>query len=459
MTKPQVMIVEDEAIVALDIQNRLSMMGYQVAAVASSGLEAIEKSRQVKPSLILMDIMLEGDMDGIDAAGTIREEQNIPVIYLTAYADEKTLGRAKVTEPFGYIIKPFEDRELNLTIEMALYKHQAENKILENQRWLSTTLNNLGEAVVTTDMDGRVQFLNPTAEKLLVFDHGAALGKELRSIMTLRSNSNGHSGQNVVDSILSGQMVFGPDEDFTLEGPSGRNIPVAGNAKPIINEKNRNIGTVVVFRDITKRKRAEIELQNSLERVSKTLEQTVGALMVMSEKRDPYTAGHQMRVAQLACAIARSMGVDPDRTEGIRVAGLLHDIGKIYVPAEILSKPARLTDMEMGIMKTHSEVGYEILKTVDFPWPVAEVVVQHHERIDGSGYPGKLKGGEILLESRIIAVADVVEAMSSHRPYRAALGLDLAMAEITKGRDLRYDKDAVDACLKLFNEDGFTFNT
>jgi len=172
--------------------------------------------------------------------------------------------------------------------------------------------------------------------------------------------------------------------------------------------------------------------------------------------RDPYTAGHQRRVAELASAIAKEMRLPKEKIEGIHMAGLIHDIGKIAVPAEILSKPSKLSKMEMDLIKAHSQVGYELLKEIDFPWPVANIVLQHHERLDGVGYPQGLKGDEILLEARILAVADVVEAMASHRPYRPALGLDAALDEIKQGKGKLYEPAAVDACLVLF-EKGFTF--
>jgi len=213
----------------------------------------------------------------------------------------------------------------------------------------------------------------------------------------------------------------------------------------------------VLEREITERKRVEEELRQSYEKLRRTLEGTVHALASTAEKRDPYTAGHQQRVTRLACAMAQEMGVPEEQIEGIRVAGTLHDIGKIYVPAEILNKPGRLTEMEMGLIKTHPQVGYDILKTIEFPWPVAQIVLQHHERMDGFGYPQRLSGEEILLEPRILAVADVVEAMSSHRPYRPAHGIDKALEEISQNRDVLYDPEVVDACLKLFTEKGFKF--
>ena len=214
-----------------------------------------------------------------------------------------------------------------------------------------------------------------------------------------------------------------------------------------------------VLRDITEGRRAQEALKAGLRQLRRTLEETVSALAMTAEKRDPYTAGHQQRVARLASAVAQQMGLSEERIEGLRVASLLHDIGKIYIPAEILSKPARLSDMEMGLMRTHSEVGHDILKGVSFPWPVAEMVLQHHERLDGSGYPHGLKGEEILLEARILMVADVVEAMSSHRPYRAALGLDKALNELLAGRGRSFDPDVVAACLHCFRANGFSFES
>lgn len=189
------------------------------------------------------------------------------------------------------------------------------------------------------------------------------------------------------------------------------------------------------------------------------LEQTVLAISATVESRDPYTAGHQKRVAELATAIAGEMGLDEEVTEGIRFAATIHDLGKIHIPAEILAKPGRLTDIEYQLIQTHPQAGYEIIKDVRFPWPIAQIVLQHHEHLDGSGYPQGLKGDDILLEARIITVADVIEAISSHRPYRSAMGIKAALDEVIKGRGIRYDAAVVDACLKLFNEKKFTFNT
>ena len=175
------------------------------------------------------------------------------------------------------------------------------------------------------------------------------------------------------------------------------------------------------------------------------------------EAKDPYTSNHQHRVCQLAVPLAQELGLSEDKVEGIRIASLIHDIGKIGLPTEILSKPGKLTDIEFSLIKDHSQIGYNILKSIDFSYPIARIVLQHHERLDGSGYPNKLKGDEILLEAKIMGVADVVEAMSSFRPYRPALGIDAALEEIIQNRGILYDQKVVDACLKLFREKGFKF--
>jgi putative nucleotidyltransferase with HDIG domain len=194
------------------------------------------------------------------------------------------------------------------------------------------------------------------------------------------------------------------------------------------------------------------------ETVKQALAGTIQAIALTVEKRDPYTAGHQRRVANLSVAIALELGLDEERITGLRLGATIHDIGKIYVPAEILTRPGQLSKIEFELIKTHSQVGFEIMKDAKLPWPVAEMILQHHERLDGSGYPQGLKGDEILLEARILTVSDVTEAMMTHRPYRAALGLEAALAEITKYRGIYFDTAVVDVCLHLFRDKGFSLS-
>lgn len=207
-------------------------------------------------------------------------------------------------------------------------------------------------------------------------------------------------------------------------------------------ELNKNLENIVTQR--TKK------IEESESKLKEALEGIIHAIALTVETRDPYTAGHQERVAELACAIAKEMGLYPDQIEGIRLAGVIHDLGKIYVPSEILNRPGKLTSIERELIHVHPQVGYDILKDISFPWPIAEIVYQHHERMNGTGYPRRLPGEDILLEARIIAVADVVEAMSSHRPYRPAPGIDLALKEIAQNKDIFYDSNVAEACLSLF---------
>jgi putative nucleotidyltransferase with HDIG domain len=199
------------------------------------------------------------------------------------------------------------------------------------------------------------------------------------------------------------------------------------------------------------------QLEQSLQRLEGTMERTIQAISLIVETRDCFTAGHQRRTSQLSCAIAQEMGLPTEQIQVVRIAALLHDVGKIAVPTEVLSKPGQLSEIEFSMIKTHCQVGYDILKTVDFPWPIADIVHQHHERLDGSGYPCGIRDRDIALEARILGVADVVEAMTSHRPYRPALGIDKALEEISLNSGRLYDADVVHACLELFNDKGSAF--
>jgi HD-GYP domain-containing protein (c-di-GMP phosphodiesterase class II) len=209
--------------------------------------------------------------------------------------------------------------------------------------------------------------------------------------------------------------------------------------------------------DITARKKDEEKLSQTLMILRKAMGGIIQVVSSTVETRDPYTAGHQRRVADLSRAIAEEMGLADARRDGLRMAGTIHDLGKISIPAEILSKPTKLTKIEYKLIQTHPQTGHDILKDIDFPWPLAEIVFQHHERINGSGYPRGLKGKDISPKARILMVADVVEAMTSHRSYRPALGVDADLEEIEKNKGILYDPEVVEGCLRLFKEKGFRF--
>ena len=757
MNPARILIVEDEAILAAHLALSLGQMGYQPAGQAATGEAAVELALKEKPDAILMDVRLRGEMTGIQAAEAIHRSSDIPIIYLTAYAEESVLQQAKITEAYAVLAKPVRERELRASLEMALYKHEAEsqlrrlNQVLravrdvnhlitheqDSQTLLQETCNILaqtrgytlvwigkpepadglvhpvaqageqgdyleairiawdespwgmgptGIAVRERKLDvcrdfaadprqapwreaamrhgfassaaipilrGDVLFgvLNVYADKVDFFsgeeldllmelagdlayaleaadgaaarrqaeDHLAQSEKNLQSILEnfqdayFRTDTSGRfvllspsaprqysyasveemMGQpadtlygdtadrdtvleeirrdgRVRDRVGRGRKKDGSlfwvslnaqcyyDDKGRIAGTEGaaRDITEREMAKEALQEsesKFRNvfqhsrdaivvnrdglhvfenqaylslygyasaeelegrpvldlvapshrgqiaefvrlrsagrpaqgffesrglrkdgsefdteiqastfelqgrIHTLAVIRDVSERKKAEARLLKSDRELREAFQSSIRALSSAIEMRDPYTAGHQERVTRLSAAIAREMGLDDDKVEGIRIAGMVHDIGKLSIPAEILSKPTKLSPAEYGLIQSHPQSGYTILETIPFPWPIAPIVLQHHERMDGSGYPNKLAGEAILIEARIIAVADVVEAMSSHRPYRPALGSTEALDEIKRKKGVWFDAAVVDACVRVMTERGFTF--
>ncbi|HQO76032.1 MAG TPA: HD domain-containing protein, partial [Candidatus Saccharicenans sp.] len=247
-----------------------------------------------------------------------------------------------------------------------------------------------------------------------------------------------------------------PRYEFNIVRKDGtkRRVEISSD---VIKDATGKMRTVAQLLDITERKKAE-ELNNEMmKNLRKALDGTINVIALTVEARDPFTSGHQRRVADLARAIATEMGLPRDSIEAIRSAAIIHDLGKIHVPADILNKPSSLTEIEFNFIKVHPEVAYNILKDIEFPWPVAEIIYEHHERWNGSGYPRGLSGQNILLEARILAVADVVEAMASHRPYRPPLGIEKALEELVANSGRLYDPEVVEACLMVFRERHFTF--
>ena len=447
MAKARILIVEDEALVARDLVNMIKALGYEVTDLVQNGEAVAQSVEKNRPDLAIMDIVLKGRLDGIEAAAILWEKYSIPVIYITSFADDLTFERAKLTEPFGYLIKPYEERELELTIEIALYKARRQQLVKEREKWLSTILKGIDDGIIVTDNRGKVTFINPSAQKITGWNGLDAIDQPVDRILELKENLNFDP-----DSVLP---ALGETNLITR---AGLEIPVELPVSTLPEESGQPSGQVIVFKDVTSRRQTEQELQESWAKLQRTLKGTIQAISTTIEMRDPHTAGHQRRVAQLAEAIAREMNLPEVKIEGMKFAAQIHDIGKIYVPAEILSKPTKLTDLEYTIIKTHPQAGYEILKNIEFPWPIAEIVLQHHERLNGSGYPAGLKDGEILLEARILAIADVVEAMSSHRPYRPSFGIDKALEEIRLNNGLLYEPEAVTACQRLFLEKAFSFD-
>ena len=309
-------------------------------------------------------------------------------------------------------------------------------------------------AAIVVHVDGKIVYVNQASLDLVAASSPEdALGKHVFDFV--HPDYREIVLERIQHCQKDGKFAHPIEEKFLRL--DGKSVDVEVTAIPITYQGKP--ASQVVFWDITSRKQVEENIQSNLDKLNKTLKGTVDALSSAVETRDPYTAGHQKEVAKIACAVAEEMGLPEDLIEGLRVASLLHDIGKIKIPAEILSKPAILTDIEYELIKTHPQAGHEILKTISFPWPVGKIVLQHQERMDGSGYPNGLKGDEICLEARILGVVDVVEAMCSHRPYRGALGKERALEEIEKYRGTLYDENVVDACLKLFREDRYCIST
>jgi PAS domain S-box-containing protein/putative nucleotidyltransferase with HDIG domain len=505
MAQAKVMVVEDEVIVGRNIQMSLQNLDYAVPTLVTSGEKAIEAAGNEKPDLIVMDITLRGAMDGIEAATHIRSQLDVPVIYLTANTDDEILQRAKVTEPYGYIVKPFEQRELHSAIQMALHKHRMERKLKDAPKERHSLITSIPEVTWITTRAGKTVFISPNVEKVLGYTpqaiyrngnqwldrvHPDDVEKVARTYEGLLKNKvpfdiqyqvrrNGGAWIWVHDRgvpLHKNDGVWCPDSGLSqVSGPARRLMgnlfsfptvsageptecqtlteestpPIRGAENLLDTEREAELACLIMLRDITESKHAERELKDTLEKLRKVLGNVIQTVALTIEKRDPYTAGHQKRVADLARSIATEMGLLNDQIDGIRMAGLIHDLGKIAVPAEILSKPYHLTPIEFEMIKTHTRVGYDILKSIEFPFPIAKIVLQHHEKIDGSGYPQGLTHDNTLLEARILTVADVVEAIASHRPYRPALGIEKALQEITQKRGTHYDPEVVDACLKV----------
>ena len=318
------MVVEDEAITAFGISELLRCLGYEVVFIAISGEIAIEKARELHPDLVLMDIKLAGKMDGIQVAEKIKEFADIPVVYLTAYADRETLGRAKITSPAGYVLKPVENKQLYVAIEMALHRQSIDLGLQKNH------------ALIYESMKGMIK-------------------------------------------------------------------AVAGT----------------------------IEL------------------------RGPYAKGHHKRVARLSIAIAQEMGLTDFQVEGIELASLVYDVGLVNIPTDILQDIEHLEDLKLAMYQSYPEIAHEALKKIECVWPIADIVLQHRELLDGSGFPRGIKGEAILIQARILSVAVVTEDWMTRRMDRNAFPIDETLGMISAQRGAKYDSQVVDACLKLFNEKGF----
>jgi PAS domain S-box-containing protein len=390
------------------------------------------------------------------------QRQNLELMETTAMlekaekklqSDQQSL-EIRVRERSAELAKANEDLQAELTdrkrAEEALKASEAQYRLLAEH---------MTDIVWMMDLDLKVTWLSPSAMKARGFSADEIAALPLDRQLTPESLGKAVNWLGKLMRLEKDGLISEPDgilsRELAFYCKDGRAIVLDCTFQFIRDEQGKATGILAEGKDITARKRAEEELLRTLESLRKTVSTTIQVMVSAVETRDPYTAGHQIRSADLARAIATEMGLPQDRIEGIRMAGSIHDIGKLSIPAEILSKPTKLSELEFSLIKEHARQGYEILKTVESPWALAEIVYQHHERMDGSGYPRSLKGDDILMEARILAVSDVVESMASHRPYRPALGIEAALEEIENNKGTLYDADAVDVCLRLFREKGF----
>lgn len=407
------------------------------------------------------DINLWVDLADRDAL--LRElTQNAKVTeFQTHFRDKKGNNHLGLTsavvikmEGKPYLLAQTVTRTLNIS-ELRL----AENHVRKREAQYRLLADNITEHVWLRDINSlKIIYISPSVEKMYGYSLSEVSNLSLKKLLTKESF------QDMVDKFITEMpkalATLPPAiHKYSFETQAynkAGHLLWMDNTVSFLRDDNGNLSLLLgETRDITERKLTEIKLQQTLASLKRAIGTTIQVLVSVSEARDPYTAGHQSRSADIATAIAAEMGFPEDKIEGVKMASIIHDIGKLTVPSEILTKPTKLTNLEFSLIKEHSQSGYEMLKDVESPWPLAQIVHQHHERINGTGYPKKLKGDEILMEARILAVADVIEAMASNRPYRPSLGIATALEEIEKNKGILYDGIVAEACLRLFREKGY----
>ncbi len=459
--------------------------------LCSQGYEAVQTVKtavdQDNPiAIAFIDLRLSPGPDGMWTAEQIREiDPYIQIVLVTGFFDVDLLEMARRVPPLDkllYLQKPFQIQEIwqfasslstkwlverqfrkiqseletmvqrrtlslmeaNMQLEEEIEKHiKTEMALRENEEKYRALFEGSRDAIYISDTAGKFLDVNQFTLGLFGYAREEMVGMDVRDIYV---NPDDYLR---FDKQLA-QMGSVRDYEVRLRGNAGPEMDCLVTSSVWRAKQGTVLGYQGIIRDITEQKKGREALKQSLENLQKVMRGTIQAMADTVETRDPYTAGHQRRVAGLARAIAIEMGMPEGQVESVFMAGVIHDLGKISVPAEILSKPGRINESEFNLLKTHPLVGYEILKGIEFPWPIAQITAQHHERINGSGYPYGLSGDDILLEAKIMAVADVVEAMASHRPYRPARGMDVALEEISDHKGVLFDQDVVAACLSLF---------
>ncbi len=477
----KILIVDDNKENLYILETILRGSGYDIAS-ALNGADAMEILRDVNDVDIIISDILMPVMDGFQLCKNVKSDdkfKHIPVVFYTGtYTDKKDEELAIRLGVDKYIRKPIRAEKLESIIQ-EMFKSIDDGTLKVRELSLE-----VDEMVYTLYNDRLVEKLE---HKVIELENETIERKEAEE----RTKYLASFPQLTINPILeinqSGEIVFHNNAASNILKKSGLkenlHIYIPENINEIFSDLKRgrntslfldvkignlileeNIHYVSAFnvlriytRDVTARKQSEQEIKQGIEKLKMTVDGVINALSLTVEYRDPYTAGHQKRVSSLACVIAREIGLPKEQVEGVRIAGVLHDIGKMHIPTEILSRPGKLNDSEFNIVKSHAQAGYDILKGLEFPWPIADIVHQHHEKIDGSGYPFGLPSSDIVIEARILCVADVVEAMASHRPYRPSHSMDKTLKEISGNRGVHYDMVVVDACLKVIKEKIFVF--
>ncbi|WP_421620760.1 HD domain-containing phosphohydrolase [Alkalilimnicola ehrlichii] len=457
----EVLVVDDNPANLRLMVSVLREGGYAVR-VAPSGRLALDSVQARPPDLILLDIRMP-DLDGYEVCRRLKADparHDIPVIFLSALCEPADKVRGFAVGAVDYITKPFVAEEVLVRVQSHLALHASQQRlealVAERTRALRT-LSAGNQALVHADgLDDLLANMHEALvrkggyARALIMLIGGPCYPPIAEAEDVAVPDAPCLGLPVpVSSERGGRTLLLPLRDARgdlgcLQVESRRPAPFAD---PDEVARLMELAGDLAYGVRSQQDRAES--QRAQQALEQSLERTIEAIAATIEVRDPYTAGHQQRTTEIAEVIAEELGLDDARRKGLHVAGAIHDIGKVAIPVEILSRPGRLSDLEFEMIKTHPAVGYEIIKGIEFPWPVAEIIRQHHERLDGSGYPDGLRGEAILLEARILAVADVVEAISSHRPYRPALGLAAALDELRAKRGTLYDPEVVDACLRL----------
>ncbi len=483
-----VLIVEDREESRYLLKTLLEGNGYRVTQ-ACDGLEALAAARREPPDVVVSDVLMP-NMDGFTLCRAWMQEAALRVIpfvfYSATYTDPEDQRLALALGAVRYLIKPVETEVFLAELKSVLEQHAAHPAPGPASPLDESAFYALHDAALARNLERKISQLEAMNRKLdqsernyrQLFDANPlpmwVFDLETLAFLAVNDAAIAHYGYSREEFLSMTIADIRPDEEMQRmllmvdqlvsedkpESGIWRHRRIDGTQMDVevrshlIDFRGRR-ANMVLAQDISERLRAEAQIRSYIEQLKTAFMSTVEVATTLSEMRDPYTAGHERRVAAIASAIGAAFGFDARRLEGLRVAGFLHDVGKITIPAEILSKPGKLSAIEFQLIQGHAQAGYDVLKDVTFPWPVAEVALQHHERMDGSGYPQGLKGEAILIEARILAVADVVEAMASHRPYRAALGIEAALAEIERGRGTAYDAGVADVCLSLFRDKGY----